>query len=83
MDYTFFKSRFRVGLLIFTKSQKNFVKINKKNGVMQKPATHRKSDFTVLSFFYAFLIQVPLQIFIQKYLKHRNTFDKNFIENRY
>jgi hypothetical protein len=39
-------------LLIFTKSQKNFVKISKKLGVMQKPATHRKSDFTVLSFFY-------------------------------
>jgi hypothetical protein len=35
--------------------QKNFVKISKKNGVMQKPATHRKNDFTVLSFFYAFL----------------------------
>ncbi len=46
------EQRKKIFLLIFTKSQKNFVKISKKNGVMQKPATHRKSDFTVLSFFY-------------------------------
>jgi hypothetical protein len=33
------------------------VKISKKFGVMEKPATYRKSDFTVLSFFYAPSIQ--------------------------
>jgi hypothetical protein len=46
-------------LLIFTKLQKSFVKISKKFGVMQKPATHRKSDFTVLSFFYGIPLQNP------------------------
>jgi hypothetical protein len=35
------------------------VKISKKFGVMQKPVTHRKNDFTVLSFFYA---QKPAKI---------------------
>jgi hypothetical protein len=29
-----------------------FVKISKKLGFMQKPAVHRKNNFTVLSFFY-------------------------------
>jgi hypothetical protein len=38
----------------FHKITKEFCENQQKNGVMQKPATHRKSDLTVLSFFYAF-----------------------------
>jgi hypothetical protein len=36
----------------FHKIKKLFCENQQKIGVMQKPATHRKSDFTVLSFFY-------------------------------
>jgi hypothetical protein len=45
---------------------------------MQKPATHRKSNFTVLSFFYGHLAEVIMKRFFQNQKTLTLSFSPNF-----